>query len=528
MTERKPLPTKVKSLSFLLTPILVSVFPILSFYVNNMSELAPVFLEKPLLYSVVASIILTLILYAIIKDKYKSALIATTAIFIFFSYGHLSKYLNTRLFIPMPNGAVLGPDKIMIPLILVLFPLFVYKTLKSTRNLKPYIKFLNITLILLITYLGIKIIVSEKYTPQYSTTTSKSTLNTQTKHDTPDIYYIILDGYARSDVLESVYNYDNSEFIDSLKEMGFFVAKEARSNYAHTYLSLPSTLNMTYLDSLPEKYGKDSESKSAALGMLHSNLVTQKLKDYGYTTINFASGWEGTDEHYIADINYNEKRILEVIGVDIVTNETNMVFLQTTIFSPFIKEVWGDVLRGKILYTFERLPDLPYLDVKKFTFAHILAPHPPYVFQASGKAVKNPQLDMMGGIFEDKESYIDQLTYISDQIEPTLKKIISNSNNPPIIILQSDHGPASILKHPFTWSEPYDPEGVNERMSILYAVYLPDKDYDNFNQTMTPVNTFRIIFNNYFNEDLELLPDKSYFSDYDSIYNFVDVNNTPP
>ena len=517
----------IKSFTFLLPAILISIYPILSFYASNMSELSFKFLEKPLAYSVILSIILTLTAYILTKNKQKSAIIASVAVFIFFSYGHLSKYLNTRLFIPIPNGAVLGPDKIMIPMILVLFPLFVYKTLKSTRNLKPYIKFLNITLILLITYLGIKIIVSEKYTPQYSTTASKSALNTQTKHDTPDIYYIILDGYARSDVLQSVYNYDNSEFIDSLKEMGFYVAGRAKSNYAHTYLSLPSTLNMTYLDSLPEKYGESSESKSAALGMIHTNEVTQKLKAYGYTTINFASGWEGTDENYIADINYNEKRILEIIGVDIVTNETNMVFLQTTIFSPFIKEVWGDQLRGKILYTFEKLPDLPYLDVKKFTFAHILAPHPPYVFQASGKAVKNPQLDMMGGIFEDKESYIDQLTYISDQIEPTLKKIISNSNNPPIIILQSDHGPASILKHPFTWSEPYDPEGVNEIMSILYAVYLPNKDYDSFNQTMTPINTFRIIFNNYFDEDLELLPDKSYFSDYDSIYNFVDVTNTP-
>ncbi len=513
----------IKSFAYLLPAILISIYPILSFYASNMSELSFKFLEKPLAYSVILSIILTLTAYILTKNKQKSAIIASVAVFIFFSYGHLSKYLNTRLFIPMPNGAVLGPDKIMIPMILVLFPLFVYKTLKSTRNLKPYIKFLNITLILLITYLGIKIIVSEKYTPQYSTTTSKGALNTQTTHNTPDIYFIILDGYARSDVLESVYNYDNSKFIENLKEMGFFVAEEARGNYAHTNLSLPSTMNMTYLDELPKKYGIKPEVKTAGLTMVHNNLVAKKLKEEGYTTINFASGWEGTDKNYQADINFNKKMTLKMTGFNIATNETNMVFLQTTLLSPLVEEVWGDLLRGKMLYIFEKLPDLPYLDNNKFVFAHVMAPHPPYVFEADGSEVKNPKLEMVDEVYQDRLGYINQLNYINLQIIPVLEKVIENSKKPPIIILQSDHGPASILKHPSTWSEPYDPEGVNERMSILYAVYLPDKDYDDFNQTMTPVNTFRIIFNKYFNENLEPLPDRSYISNYESMYKFVDV-----
>ncbi len=107
----------IKSFTYLLPATLVSIYPILSFYARNMSELSFKFLEKPLAYSIIFSIILTLTVYALTKNKQKSALIASIAIFIFFSYGHLSKYLSSRLFIPLPNGVVLGPDKIMIPMI---------------------------------------------------------------------------------------------------------------------------------------------------------------------------------------------------------------------------------------------------------------------------------------------------------------------------------------------------------------------------------------------------------------------------
>ncbi len=37
-----------------------------------------------------------------------------------------------------------------------------------------------------------------------------------------DIYFIVLDGYGRSDVLKEFYEYDNSDFLRGLKEKGFY------------------------------------------------------------------------------------------------------------------------------------------------------------------------------------------------------------------------------------------------------------------------------------------------------------------
>ncbi|MFH1289279.1 MAG: sulfatase-like hydrolase/transferase, partial [Patescibacteria group bacterium] len=446
---------------------------------------------------------------------------------IFFSYGYLSRSLNDKLFIQLPNNIVLGPDKILLPIIFGLFIIFSAKVLKSAKPLIRIIVFLNVSLLFLVSYLSIAIIKTE-YQKKDSTLTQPTQLQNEnqiTQENTPDIYYIILDGYAREDILQKFYDYDNSEFIKSLEKMGFYVADFSRSNYIHTYLSLPSTLNMRYLDELPEKYGTNPVDESAARKLISENEVSKKLKDYGYTIINFASSWEGTGEGYKADITYKKDEYFKILGKNVAIDEANIIFLQTTLLSPLIKEVWGDALRSRILATLQKLPTIPYQEGKKFTVAHILAPHPPYVFTAEGNAVPNAEFEMADEGIDKRPKYLGQLTFISGQIIPVLQKIIQNSLTPPIVILQSDHGPGSIFGKRENWLENYSQEGVNERSSILYAVYFPDQNYKNFYSTITPVNTFKILFNNYFNENLELLPDKTFYTSYEAIYYFKDVTD---
>ncbi|MBU1126818.1 LTA synthase family protein, partial [Patescibacteria group bacterium] len=446
---------------------------------------------------------------------------------IFFSYGYLSRSLNDKLFIQLPNNIVLGPDKILLPIIFGLFIVFSAKILKSAKTLTKTITFLNVSLLVLVSYLSIAIIKTE-YQKRSSALTKLSQLqneNSITQENTPDIYYIILDGYAREDILEKFYDYDNSGFTKSLEKMGFYVADFSRSNYIHTYLSLPSTLNMRYLDELAQKYGTNPVDGSAARKLVSENEVSKKLKDYGYTIINFASSWEGTGEGYKADITYKKDEYFKILGKNVAIDEANIIFLQTTLLSPLIKEVWGDALRSRILATLQKLPTIPYQEGKKFTVAHILAPHPPYVFTAEGNAVPNAEFEMADEGIDKRPKYLGQLTFISGQIIPVLQKIIQNSLTPPIVILQSDHGPGSIFGKRENWLENYSQEGVNERSSILYAVYFPDQNYKNFYSTITPVNTFKILFNNYFNENLELLPDKTFYTSYEAIYYFKDVTD---
>ena len=76
----------------------------------------------------------------------------------------------------------------------------------------------------------------------------------------PDVYYVILDTYGSASMLREFYDFENSGFITSLQNRGFFVAEESFSNYAMTTLSLASSLNMYYLDRLSPELGESPKN----------------------------------------------------------------------------------------------------------------------------------------------------------------------------------------------------------------------------------------------------------------------------
>jgi hypothetical protein len=96
-----------------------------------------------------------------------------------------------------------------------------------------------------------------KYSLDNARNYSLSTLSSPP--DKPDIYYIVLDGYVRSDILQEMFGFDNSEFIKDLREKGFIVPASNHSNYPVTPLSVSSTLNMDYIQAFVS--GLDNSSQ---------------------------------------------------------------------------------------------------------------------------------------------------------------------------------------------------------------------------------------------------------------------------
>ena len=82
----------------------------------------------------------------------------------------------------------------------------------------------------------------------------------------------------------------------------------------------------------------------------------------------------------------------------------------------------------------------------------------------------------------------------------------------PIIIVQGDHG--AVLDDP------------QRRMTILNAYYLPGGGAQSLYEAVSPVNTFRVIFNFYFGLQVPLLDDISYYSSYEEPYNYQVIENT--
>ncbi len=119
---------------------------------------------------------------------------------------------------------------------------------------------------------------------------------------TPDIYFIVLDGYARADVLARYYDFQNTEFLDGLRARGFQVAEQSAANYNWTFLSLSSTLNMDYLENvLAGKFIHDKQDRTAAYESIRNSATATFLRERGYRVVHLQSTWGATSVNPYAD-----------------------------------------------------------------------------------------------------------------------------------------------------------------------------------------------------------------------------------
>jgi phosphoglycerol transferase MdoB-like AlkP superfamily enzyme len=186
-----------------------------------------------------------------------------------------------------------------------------------------------------------------------------------------------------------------------------------------------------------------------------------------------------------------------------------------------------DLHRQRINYAFNEITNRPQVEQPVFTFAHILAPHPPFVFDAHGEPLADQGLFIMkdgNQYFGSKDDYIhgyrDQLHFISYRIGQVIQEILDQSQRPVIIIIQGDHGPGSGLNQG-SWEK----SDIPERLSILNAYYFPNQDYRQLYPQISPVNSFRVIMNQYLGTSYDLLEDRSYYVSLYEPYIFVDVTD---
>jgi hypothetical protein len=144
------------------------------------------------------------------------------------------------------------------------------------------------------------------------------------------------------------------------------------------------------------------------------------------------------------------------------------------------------------------LEELPQTDSPKFVYAHFVAPHFPYVVAPDGSFKYTPG---------NAPGYPNEITYVDQRVLEVISKLIKDSKVPPIIILQSDHGLA-----------------VEVRNANLMAYYMPNGGDKDLYSTITPVNSFRIVFNQYFGANYPLLPDVARSATYQAPYNFTIVD----
>jgi len=505
----------------LLHPFLFALFPTIFLYAHNMGQVLIAEILRPMLISLCLVVIVILLLWFLFGDIVTAALGASIFVVFLFAYGRIFE-LITRL-LPSCSAYHIHGGLMSIMVCGLVFSEFLIK--KTRWDLSNTTRVLNIMSSALIIMSLTNIAVYKLRNLAYrnyainSESIKSHTAAPATSSRLPDIYYIILDRYPSADVLREFYDFDNSEFIDYLVRHGFYVASQSHANYLCTAQSLASSLNMKQLTYLGKEVGENTDNWIRTYAMLQDNQVWRFLKSKGYKFIHFGSEWYPTSRNKNAYININ------VFGA----SEFAMLVYKTTMLYP-ITRLLGVIdpymeKHKRVQYEFDKLSTLPSIREPIYVFAHFLVPHEPPVFDENGNFLTPEKASQRS----DRENFVTQIIFINKKMKALINKLQSDSDPKPIIVVQSDEGPypqnRKITFNGFDWEHATNAQ-IREKMGILNAYYLPDVNENALYPSITPVNSFRVIFNLYFGTELQLLPDESYvFSDAHHIYKFINVTD---
>lgn len=495
----------------ILFPFLFILYAILNAVYTNLGQIDPLQALRPLLVLSALAGLSILCLGALLKDRHYAGYLSFLFLAYVILFGHLHNLL--RNWPPLKEKAVPWLMLVVwsIPFI-ILSARKLWTRFGGARRVTPALN-LVLALALLIQFVATLIqygpaaplqivYAGEDPAPE---TVEELTLDCTT---TPDIYYIVLDGYGRQDVLDKQYGVDTRSFLSSLEQKGFDVAGESHSNYIQTVYSLASSLNFRFIN--PEPQGTSGFQYFSDL--VSDNRVTALLEQCGYQTIAFESGFFFTErpdvDTYLTDDGFGlsgiENLLLAGTPLEMLANALKA--------SP--PDFSYEAHRERILFAFDELQRIPQEPQPTFVFAHIISPHPPFVFDAQGNSVEpnfryslNDGDDYHGTNREYRKGYAAQVQFINQKLLEAVDAILATSETPPVIILQGDHGPGRLLD----WYSPAR-SCLWERTTILNAYYLPGESVPYLPESITPVNTFRVVLNTYFGTDLELLADKTYFT----------------
>lgn len=494
-----------------LHPLLFAAFPVLYLFSQNLALADISDAIRPLLLLVAIAGALFFVATLIFRNAMKAGLAISILLLLFFSYGYVLRAVEDLRI----GGLTIGRHGYVLPVWALLATGGVILAIRAGKRLPRVTSTLNLVAAGLVLFNAVTIGV---YKIRSGAQTGGSELEAlvpdvaaSSTGSGRDIYYIIFDRYGGSDALKQM-GFDNSAFLSSLSRQGFYVASESRGNYPKTLLSLASSLNMTYLDFLTRQLGEDSDDEGAARRLVKRHEVARFLKSKGYQYIQVGSWWGVTSESPLADLNIKLGGLSEFSSALVETTPLFPV-------GPAISEGLDFRHReyNRALLQFEKVAETRQVPGPTFVFAHLLVPHGPYVFDQNGTYVEKE--DEQDRSF--RRNYLEQLMFVNKKITQLVERLLAGpESEEPIIILQSDEGPG---EPPGNWAKA-SPQAWRKKFPILNAYYLPGVKDTGLYPSISPVNTFRKVFDLYFDADLPILPDRTFiYEDLRHLYKFTDV-----
>ncbi len=414
----------------------------------------------------------------ILRDREKAALWTTVFLLTFYFFSYILTVLHD---IP----AVRNGSRRYVLLALGCSWAILLAALKGKRLWAPALRqFSTIALLLLIAYGGMRALLPVPPPPTWGGNRAPFHIS----KDSPDIYYIILDGHTSPESLQRYWNYDASWFVQALNRAGFHVVSNAQANLDSTAYCMATTFNMKFPPKMPHEW-KSFARGAYIMRCVENGDAKRLLKDAGYKVIELSifPGLDGAPPAY----RHSSALSITVPGLA----------LMKTPLGHAAEHVWVRQQGNSSIRMIEKLQDIVATPsaAPRFIYAHILLPHAPYFFDRDGNQI----LKGVGPEFRDatKDDYLNQLIYVDRVVTNALARILATAKRPPVIVIQSDHG--------FRNLSPREARDA-ESLTILNAMLLPPgignaEPYSG----ITPVNTFRLLFNRYFSTRLAYVPDHS-------------------
>ena len=506
--------------------ILFAAYPVLFLFSQNLREQVTIEpLLGPLAVAIAAGAALTGVLWLALRNPHAAGLLASAVIGLFFSYGHAWNLV----------GEALEDPRYLLVLWFSLFVAAIAVAVRLGKRAAAATPALNLIAGALVVFNALPVVgyqVREVWAgdrPAAAGQPSRGSAPVQTGGR--DVYYLIFDRYASQQTLREAFNFDNRPFLDELRERGFYVADHSTANYLKTSLSLASSLNLEYLDiaALEERAASPDDVQPIYEMLRGSFEVERFLHRRGYRYIHVGNLWPPTQRNAAADETYVYSGLpeftVELLGTTLYRALGDLVPSDqpTSDEPPFFRTQYNYTA-----YQLDRLRRATQLRGPKFVFAHVMLPHWPYVFDPEGRYVSRPRQQERGEV----TGYVAQVEYSNAYLLDLIDTLLSvPEDERPIILLQSDEGPPPLTytadERGFQWLEATQAE-LDMKFQILNAYYLPgiDPEAAGLHPTITPVNSFRLVFNAYFGTDYEPLPNRNWvFVDQAHLYDVADLTD---
>jgi len=515
---------EAKYLSYM-NPLMAAIFPVVYLYSANIDQI-PLSAAGPVMLEVLlGAVIFTMMLRLVLRSHEVTGVVAVVWLLIFLSHGHILEVITGNSIGGFMWGRIrylMAVETITAITVLVL----AVRSRQVCHRITPIISVvLAAAFFLSWASIGSYYIQDSEETSGVGFDVGSIPLSELSQNQLPDIYFIVLDSYPNAGTLDQVFGFDNSPFLEFLKNNGFFVAGQSRANYTLTNLSLASSLNMNYLPTFFDDLDADDTDVSILRKAVKDNQVVLLAKRMGYRFAFLRSNWMITLSNPHADeqlsrLGYPGGDFGRLILEPFFGAEFGNVFARSTILKSFVDSVSVALSIDLFAEKNEKLKQISEMDDPTFTFAHFGPPHPPLIFDRDGNS-RNLRFSMRKT--DDQDAYLDQLVWVNKTIQETVAEMMRNDGGDSVIVIQGDHGTSFTDTHAVLHRGGV-PDGalLAERGGVLNAIHLPEScKPSGLYESITLVNTFRLIFDRCLGTNFGLLEDVFYWSSLDRLYDFT-------